>query len=56
MNFFLHLLEILAQNARSLVLASKTTKLGAAAGTPNEQVQSEYLTAEVLVLVSLLTL
>ena len=56
MNFFLHLPVIFAQNALTLVLAEKAAKLGAAAGTSDEQVQSEHLTAEALVLASLLTL
>ena len=55
MNFFLHLPEILAKNALSLVLAEKAAKLGAAARVSNEQVQAEYLAALALVQASLLT-
>ena len=56
MDFFLYLPDIIAQNALSFVLAEKAAKLDAAARTSNEQIQSKNLTAEALVLASLLTL
>ena len=56
MNFFLHLPEIHAQHALSLILVERTAYLGAAAWASNEHIQSEYTAAKALVFASLLAL